>query len=95
MLELFTQITVFSILLSSGLGATALRHYNIVNNCPTAIDFVIKGDRQGSLAAGATTTRDFGSWWSGFFYTSSNGGDSGGLGTTRAGFNGEVSSSAR
>lgn len=95
MFEILTQIAVFSILLSSGLGAAALRHYNIVNNCPSAIDFVIKGDRQGSLAAGATTMRDFGSWWSGFFYTSSNGGDSGGLGTTRAGFNGEVRSSTK
>lgn len=90
MFQFLTQITALSVLLSSGLGAVATRHYNIVNNCPSSIDLFINGESQGALATGATTTRDFDSPWSGFIYTTSNSGRSDGSHTTRAGFFGEV-----
>ncbi len=91
MLRFPTQFTALFVLLSSAsLRAVATRHYDIVNNCPSSIDLFINGESQGALAAGATTTRDFVSAWSGFIYTTSNSDRSDGSHTTRAGFFGEV-----
>lgn len=70
----------------------ALRHYSIVNSCPSAVTLYINGESQGSLAAnGGTTTRDFNNTWSGLIYTDANGGNKNGTRTTRAGFFGDVS----
>ncbi|KAF6747303.1 G-X-X-X-Q-X-W domain-containing protein [Ephemerocybe angulata] len=66
----------------------ANRHFDIVNNCPLPINLVINGNVQGSLASGATTTRDLPDIWSGFIYTDFNQGNVDGAGTVRAGFEG-------
>lgn len=95
MLQSLFQITTLSILLSSGLGAIATRHYSIVNKCPSPIDLFVNGESQGPLAVRATTTRDFDSSFDGFIYTTSNGGHLDGSHTTRAGFFGEVRCSTK
>lgn len=69
-----------------------MRHYNIVNNCPSPIDLYISGYFEGTIASGASTSRDYGSWDSKFIYTSANGGSNDGITwhMTRAAFYGEV-----
>lgn len=92
MLRFLSHISILSsVFLSSGLGAQAQRHYNIVNNCPTSINLYINGVAEGSLTTGASTSRNFSSSWDGFIYTTSNGAELDGSRTTRAGFYGESS----
>jgi len=73
----------------------ATRHIVIVNQCPSAINLYTSGVLQQSLPAnGGQTTRDVADTFSDFFYTDVNGGNANGVGTTRAGFYGPVSSLA-
>ncbi|KAF5310428.1 hypothetical protein D9611_012245 [Ephemerocybe angulata] len=81
-------LSSFTLLLSVLPIALANRHFDIVNNCPLSINLVINGNVQGSLASGATTTRDLPDIWSGFIYTDFNQGNVDGAGTVRAGFEG-------
>lgn len=89
-----TRITALSVLLFPGLGAVARRHYDIVNNCPSSIEYFINGASQGDLAAGATASHDLLSDFSGYIYTGANGGNlEDGTHFSRAVFRGTVRSS--
>lgn len=71
---------------------TAIRHYDIINNCPLPITLYINGESQGTLtSSGGSTTRDLPDGWSGFIYTDFNQGNEDGTATVRAGFYGTVS----
>jgi len=79
-----------SLLILSTPFAVVARLFTIVNQCPESITLFINGESQGSLnARDGTTTRNFPRTWSGFIYTSANGGNQNGTGTTRAGFFGD------
>ncbi|KAF8147701.1 G-X-X-X-Q-X-W domain-containing protein [Crassisporium funariophilum] len=84
------MLTSIFIALAASSCASAARRYNIVNNCPLAINLYINGENQGSLASygAGQTTRDFPDGWSGFIYSDFNQGNADGAGTVRAGFYG-------
>jgi hypothetical protein len=70
----------------------AARQYLITNKCPKPITLFINGESQGTLTAnGGSTQRTFDNTFSGLIYTDANGGNQNGVGTTRAGFFGQVS----
>lgn len=86
---MFALRSLAAVLAIAPLAALA-KIYTIKNQCPQSIPLYIKGVAHGSISAGGQTQKFFGGVWSGFIYTSANGGDSGGVGTTRAGFFGDV-----
>ncbi|CAA7260702.1 unnamed protein product [Cyclocybe aegerita] len=68
------------------LGANAERRYTIRNRCPESIKLYISGKSHGIVPSGHVVTKVLADNWSGLIYTSSNGGNPNGVGTTRAGF---------
>ncbi|KAH6879697.1 G-X-X-X-Q-X-W domain-containing protein [Coprinopsis sp. MPI-PUGE-AT-0042] len=68
---------------------SAIRHYDIINNCPLPITLFVNGESQGTLtSSGGSTARDLPGGWSGFIYTDFNQGNQDGTATVRAGFYG-------
>jgi hypothetical protein len=69
----------------------AMRQYNVLNKCPSAITLYINGTSQRSLSAnGGFIQNIFDNNFEGFIYTDANGGNQNGTRTTRAGFYGNV-----
>lgn len=80
------------LLAAPALLANAARTIKIVNNCPTAIKVFVNGNSQGSLnAKGGSSSTSVPNNFSGYIYTSANGGAQSAAGSTRAGFFGSVS----
>ncbi|RDB19628.1 Extracellular exo-alpha-L-arabinofuranosidase [Hypsizygus marmoreus] len=82
----------FSVFLALAISRSvlAVRHYDIVNNCPFSATIYINGQSQGSLPAlGGKLARDYPENWSGLIYTDLNQGNPEGPGTARAGFYGQ------
>jgi len=72
--SLLGHLLLSSLLLSTFLAGTWAQTYNVINNCPTAIELFVGQASQGSLAVGATTSfKDLGPSV-GFFYASDRGG---------------------
>jgi len=64
--------------------------FMIRNHCPSPIRVFINGKSQGTLPRESSLNRKFDGAWSGTIYSSANGGNPNGVGTTRAGFYGKV-----
>ncbi|RDB27192.1 Endo-1,4-beta-xylanase A [Hypsizygus marmoreus] len=83
-------LTILSLSLLSLVPIPALaRQYKVVNRCPETVPLFIGGQLQVNLTAkGGTFTKNL-PGNAGFFYTTANGGNADGSGTTRAGFFGD------
>ena len=68
--------------------ALAQTQYVVTNKCPSSIKLYINGNLDSTLATGVSTTKILGGADGGLFYTDANG-----IGSTRAGFYGDVRSS--
>ena len=80
------------ILLAFSSIALANLQFTINNKCPQPITLYINGESQGSLASNGVISKIYSNNWSGFIYTNLNAGSGNtGVGTTRAGFYGNVS----
>jgi hypothetical protein len=80
------------ILLAFSSIALANLQFTINNKCPQPIMLYINGESQGSLAFNGIVSKIYSNDWSGFIYTNLNAGSGNtGVGTTRAGFYGNVS----
>lgn len=79
------------ILLAFSSIALANLQFTINNKCPQPITLYINGESQGSLASNGIISKIYSNNWSGFIYTNLNAGSGNtGVGTTRAGFYGNV-----
>ncbi|KAH9484883.1 hypothetical protein JR316_0001785 [Psilocybe cubensis] len=82
--------TLGSLLLAFAfIGTHAHTIYTIENNCPAPIKIFINGKSQGFIETKKSMIKSYTEKWSGFIYSSSNGGTAAGSGSTKAAFIGE------
>jgi hypothetical protein len=64
----------------------------VTNKCPSSIKLYIKGNFDSTSATGSSTTKTLGGAYAALFYSDANSGSQNGVGSTRAGFYGDVRS---
>ncbi|KAF9568159.1 ricin B-like lectin [Agrocybe pediades] len=83
-------VALIALAAAGAAAPTESMEYAIRNNCPAPLAVYINGRSQGILRRDTSLNRRLDASWSGFIYSSSNGGNANGVGTTRAAFYGET-----